>query len=414
MRYSRCSVIQASATRVIRIAFAASVSVGVATAQPLTAPDYLHDAEAARRDVVRYGAFRVESISLGGTGTGTNRFRAIVTNVSDAPAELGLEVRALAGQWSSQGDRRRVAVSLAAAERRAVEIEYLLGRFTVEAMLRVTLGRPFRDERGSVRVEEPFFVRWYALGSGNPAATDLAMGMVQRATPHLTLYAVANSPAARDLGAIATERERGLDTISALLGTRPRQRIRMVFYPDSATKARATGHIGMGLAFDRNIVEIYTETERLDPFHELTHIIAAGLGNPPAAFDEGLATYVTERLGGDALLHLGNPGKGIRATTCGYLRGGRTFSLDSLLRMSEFGSDAAAAEVAYPQAATFVEFLIDRYGADRLRQAYATLVATDQATQRALNAATVEKIFGTSLQQLERAWLATLACPTGN
>ena len=158
-------------------------------------------------------------------------------------------------------------------------------------------------------------------------------------------------------------------------------RIRIVFYADSATKTRATGHTGMGLAFDRNIVEIYADSQRLDPYHELTHIVAGEIGSPPALFNEGLATYMTERLGADALQFLGHPTEKIRAVVCGLAASGALFSLDSLLHFAEIGPPGTHAEVSYPQSASVVNFLIDRRGLPQCRESYRRLRGSSDAAQ---------------------------------
>ena len=75
-------------------------------------------------------------------------------------------------------------------------------------------------------------------------------------------------------------------------------------FPDAKSKKEETGNPGDGWAFSNNIVEVYNEKTKLDPFHELAHIISGEVGNPPAMLDEGFAIYVSEKLGTDALKYL--------------------------------------------------------------------------------------------------------------
>ena len=117
----------------------------------------------------------------------------------------------------------------------------------------------------------------------------------------------------------------------------------------------------------RNIVEIYSTTERLDPYHELTHIIPGEVGAPPALFNEGLAVYMTERLGADALEHLGNPGLTTSTVTRRLIHDGRTIPFDSLMKFDEFGSLSATSVIGYPEAASVVTHLIEQRGPETSR-----------------------------------------------
>ena len=75
----------------------------------------------------------------------------------------------------------------------------------------------------------------------------------------------------------------------------------MILFEDGATKYSYTGHQGAGWAFGNTVVEIYNEKEKLDPYHETTHVLMRAYGSPPALFNEGFATYMSERLGAQAL-----------------------------------------------------------------------------------------------------------------
>jgi hypothetical protein len=376
----------------------------------LQAATYLTDSLVAAREVIVFDALRIERFELPTRAGDSMTFRALVTNTSDLPKQLGLELRAIAGQWSPVGSQRAFVFEFAPAERRRIEARYALRRFTSEAALRVSFGRPISQQEQGRKIEDLFFRRWYALGAGNPAAIDLRAGFMEERTAHLTLLAAPGTAAARDLRKIATEREAAVKTIADVLGTNFDGRIRMVFYPDSATKTRAIGHVGMGLAFNRNIVEIYSDSQRLDPFHEVTHIVAEGQGDPPAAFSEGLATYMTERLGADALEHLGHPGVKIRPVACELLRGKRLIPLDSILHYTDIGSTGTYGDISYPEAASFVQFLVEKRGVAQFRDAYRRLVSSNDPAQWRTNESVLRGIYGLSIQELEREWLTSLSC----
>jgi hypothetical protein len=251
----------------------------------------------------------------------------------------------------------------------------------------------------------PVIAQQFTIGVGNPAAIDPRRNTDHLRTKHLDVYAFRGSFAARDMPRIGRERERAISQIETLLATRFTGRVTLVFYPDSATKRNETGHIGMGYASNDLIVEIYNERQRLDPFHELVHIIAGQVGDPPALFDEGFAVYATELLGADALEHLGHAGRTVDQAACHLKRAGKRVPLDSLIQLTEFGSPAAPGDITYPQGASVVKYLIETYGLERFREAYRTLRRAGPNERE-----TFTRIFGSNPATLEKAWYLKLGC----
>ena len=365
----------------------------------------------ARPEVFAHAALRVEDIEPAAPGgRDTMRFRALVTNTSDTSATIVLDLRAVAGQWSPLGSRRTFTFVLSPREQKRIEAWYVPGRLTIETTVRATFQMPARDSQPP-SLEDVIFLRWYAVGATSRAAVDLGAGFVEKRTEHLLLLAAPRTPAARDLNRLAAERESAVATIAGVLGTNFRGRVRMVFYPDSAAKANAIGHIGMGLAFDRNIVEIYTDRQHLDPFHELTHIIAEDQGHPPAVFDEGLATYMTERLGGDALEYLGHPKVKIGAAVCALRASHRFIPLDSILHYTDIGPKGTFGEISYPEAASFVQYLVETRGLPQFRAAYRRLQGGSDASRWRANVSVLGELYGMSVQKLEESWISSLRCP---
>ena len=188
-------------------------------------------------------------------------------------------------------------------------------------------------------------------------------------------------------------------------------RLRLVLYPDSATKIAETGRVADGGAWGSTVVEIYGEVQRLDPFREIARLVASELGQPPAFLSEGYATYVSERLGADALAGLGHPGRLVDAAACDNIRAGLLIPLDTLIRLTELGSTVTNPAVAYPEAASVVKHLIERYGIDTFRDAYASLRSGDDSGTALANAATLELLYGRSPSELEREWRRRVGCP---
>jgi hypothetical protein len=346
----------------------------------------------------------IDSIQIAAVGEHNNTFSARVANRCAKPDTLQLDLRAISGQWVIRAWQNQFTFGLAPGERRVVHAHFDVMRLTPEATLRVTFGP----------LDHYFLRHIYDIGRDNPHARDLTHGMLARHTSHLDIYARPGSLAGQRLSQIGAEREHAINEIAALLGVSFHDRITLVFYPDSATKVNETGHIGAGLAFSNNIVEIYNTQLQLDPYHEIAHVVARRLGEPPAAFNEGFAVYVSERLGGDALGALGYPGQRIDAVARALRATKQLLHVDSLLHFNEIGSAESQPMVAYPEAASFVKYLVEKRGLPRFRQAYHQLMATDDSVQWRVNARELERIYGVTLRELEADWLAALAHNAGS
>jgi hypothetical protein len=232
--------------------------------------------------------------------------------------------------------------------------------------------------------------------------------MERHNTEHFDVYFFPDSTAARQSKRIAQEKEKGYREICRFLGTDPNLRIKLVLFEDKATKHWETGHQGMGWAYGNTIVEVYNDKESLDPFHETVHILMHRFGRPPALFSEGFAVYMSQRLGAPALEDLGGGQATIEDRARALKAEGDWIELAELMAYTEIGSAQSRPPVAYPEAASFVKFLMDMYGKDKFLQAYQTLKNSNDGSVQARNAAELAAIYGHSVSQLGEAWEASL------
>lgn len=228
--------------------------------------------------------------------------------------------------------------------------------------------------------------------------------MQKRVIKHFDIYYFKDSTAEREIEQIAEQKERGFEQICRFLGKDSDVRIRMVFFEDGETKQRQTGHQGAGWAFGNTIVEVYNEKEKLDPYHETTHVLMRPFGNPPALFNEGFAVYMSERLGAHALKNLGGGLVRIHQRAGGLKEQGQWIDLEELVTYTEIGSRESRPPVSYAEAASFVKFVIDSYGKDKFLRAYKALRNSNDKRVHKQNADKLADIYGKSLQQLERQW----------
>lgn len=360
----------------------------------------------ADTDVTRNTSVRIEKLALGSVAVGTDTFTATFVNETDSSIVVGVDLRTEPGMWIQGNWQEAHEVRLAARERRRVDIPYRLFRLTTQGTLRVRFGTPV-SHGTYVVAEKPFFSKKYAIGAGNPHAVDPSKRFTHRSTAHLDLLALPGTAAERDLAQIGAEREAALGRIAAAIGVDFRARVRLVFYPDSATKRNETGHMGMGFANGTDIIEIYNEHDRLDAYHELTNIVAGKLGSPPAMLDEGFAIYMTEELGANAMTYVTEFGATADSASCAIIRAGEMIPLDTLLRLAEFGSRGG---IGYPESGSIVKYLIEHAGLESFRTAYRSLQSSEREELQRENARQFAAIYHRAPSDLEAEWRRAIHC----
>lgn len=225
---------------------------------------------------------------------------------------------------------------------------------------------------------------------------------------HFDIYYYKNSTAEREVGCIAQTRERGYARIIQSIGLSglPSDRKIMLFlFEDMKTKFLDTGTIGQGFANGEDAIgEVYNNRMRLDPYHEITHILMGPYGKPPAVFDEGIAVYMSERLGAPALRNLGGGNRTIYAQVRNLRQKGEWISLKELLSYTNIGSQGSRTGLAYAEAGAFVKFLIETFGKDKFLDAYKKLENPEDPGICRQNQEELERIYGCSLQKLEGDW----------
>ncbi len=268
----------------------------------------------------------------------------------------------------------------------------------------------FADEDGQWKLDwlaghTPLFLKWQNWEE------HVLPKMEKRGTEHFDVHFFKGSTAEREIERLAQEKEKGYREICGFLGDDPQMRIRLVLFEDMRTKHWETGHQGMGWAYGNTIVEVYNETERLDPFHETAHVLMGPVGSPPALFNEGFAVYMSQRLGAHALEDLGGGTATIDERARELRAKGEWIELRELMTYTEIGSAESRPPIAYAEAASFVGFLIDTYDKERFLQAYKTLKNSSQPDVQEQNARALSAVYGQSLEQLRDAWEATLRRP---
>jgi hypothetical protein len=349
--------------------------------------------------VVETNTIRIEKLDMGNALRGRNKFSAAVQNKTDSVLTLVLDLRADPGLWLRKSQRQFVYL-LQSGARQVIDAEYEFIHMSPEAFLRVQFYFPIVAATGVTELSKPFFEQVYPVGVGNKDVDYDLSQFHKREGRHFLIYYFPDSLAAHEMDRIVEERDRGFEKIAIVLGVSSERKIRLFLFPDGESKEKETGHHGAGWAFGNNVIEVYNEKTKLDPYHETAHILSEQLGSPAALFNEGFAVYVSEFLGGDALREPGSPGKTCDQAVMETRAKGNFITLERLLSFDEIGSEATSPSTSYPEACSAVRFLVGRYGLDKLREAFATISAGDQKA--------FQKVFGASTTDIERIWLSSL------
>jgi hypothetical protein len=260
----------------------------------------------------------------------------------------------------------------------------------------------FANEKGRWKIDA-------IEGYVRPSKRDRVLAAMQkRSARHFDVYYKKNSTAERDIDKIVAERDSGYEEICQFLKIESDIRITLIFFEDMETKRSETGHQGAGMARGTNIVEVYNKEMHLDPFHETTHILAKSIGRPPAIFNEGLATYMSERLGAPPLREFGGGESSLYERVRELRSKGDWIGLEELFAYTEIGPGWSRPPVSYPEAGAFVKFLIDTYGKEKFLQAYKSLTSSKIESVLEQNKDKLERIYGFSLPDLEKQWIEAL------
>ena len=187
---------------------------------------------------------------------------------------------------------------------------------------------------------------------------------------------------------------------TATLGVTPPRRITFNKYT-SRTHMQTVVGVGNTNAYaDPSAYAIHTlwPTDN----HEVIHLFTSAWGSPVALINEGMAVAfqidpardLTPRWSGTALHDL----------TRQFRQQGRFIALAQLTETASWRSQDA--NVAYPESGSFMRWLIDQHGLDRLRALYARAAGPNEAGA-GVRAAFVA-VYAQSLDELEQEWLTVL------
>ncbi|SHF24443.1 hypothetical protein SAMN05444274_104156 [Mariniphaga anaerophila] len=213
---------------------------------------------------------------------------------------------------------------------------------------------------------------------------------------HFNLYSLDGHLTKKIKLDILQKRESAYREISDFFEIEKKLVINIFLFKNEHTKYTLTGHKGIGWGFDNNIVEVFNDSFRMDPYHELVHVVGYTLNKPPALIDEGTAVYLSQLYGNKAFSKMiGYPTKSINEILLLLSKREGFINISDLLSYNEVGNI-----LAYCTSASFVEFLIQEFGKQKFLELFKSLSNANSAKNKII----FEKIYGVKFSQIEDEW----------
>jgi hypothetical protein len=305
--------------------------------------------------------------------------------------ETGHQVQRMAGPWSHATS---LSYRLDAAHEGLTRTLTTTQELDYWWLVRDTAGEAVR-EGGSVTLSPNL---WSQVSTPTPEPPPIDFTWSVSETQHFAFYFVPGTAAERDRFQVGAMAETSLSEIESVLDVELDSQMSIylvprVFWQGGATYADKVQLISY---LDRN----YTDVETWSYFtHEGTHALAQDLlqpkedgGGPDGVLVEGLAVWASD---GHYRREPIDAWAAIVAASDKYipladLRAGPFYDFQH--------------ETSYLEAASFVKFLVDRYGLDKFKELYG------QATGNAEHdEALVQSLYGKGYDDLEADWLGHLA-----
>jgi len=136
--------------------------------------------------------------------------------------------------------------------------------------------------------------------------------------------------------------------------------------------------------------------------HEVVHLFTSSWGSPVALVNEGMAVAFQIDPARDLIPRWS--GTPLHDLARQFRQQGRFVPLTTLTETASWRNQDP--DVAYPESGSFMRWLIDAYGLDRVRALYARMAGPNE-TAAGVRAA-FQAVYGQSLDELDQAWVAFL------
>jgi hypothetical protein len=218
---------------------------------------------------------------------------------------------------------------------------------------------------------------------------------MQKKTQHYIFEFQPGTEAEKDIDLICATQEKAFEKITSFIGESDFPIIKYYLYSDRQKKGELTGNDGNGHAVSVKfeVHAIYNENILCIGPHEDTHLLTKNIGLPPQLFREGLAEYFSENWHGQPHSFWVKQ----------FQRENKLFPISKLMD-NEFWYEADDL-ISYPQAGSFISFLISEIGKEKFLELYKKLDSEDINQN---NEKLMRTITGKSLLEWEKNWLSDM------
>jgi hypothetical protein len=240
----------------------------------------------------------------------------------------------------------------------------------------------------------------YAIDAGD--ITGLLDGRIE--TAHFIIHYAHSKDIDSEIALIARDHEFRYSQVVAQLGAAPPGKLRSYYFADRDQKARWFGARGIEMAKPWRH-EIYLD-HRGFPHpslrHEIAHAVASAFGDPVFGVATRDGVFLNPGLIEGLAVAVDWPGLYDRPTPHEAVRAMQSLGLEpSIRQLLSLQFVAVSSARGYTTAGSFLRFLLDRYGAAKLRALYRS-------------GGDFEAAYGMALEALEAAWremLSTIELP---
>ncbi|MGB6362412.1 MAG: hypothetical protein WBG64_07055 [Thermoanaerobaculia bacterium] len=180
---------------------------------------------------------------------------------------------------------------------------------------------------------------------------------------------------------------------TSYLGVSLPQRLHYYKYLDNAHARALSGQPGSWADIENYTIHSVEQRQG----HETIHVYSFVIGWPSDYFTEGIAVALDlNPFTGGEVGFFGGP---VHVLCRDWLERGELFPIRDIVGSDNFRSGRWT--YTYPQAGSFVQFLIEDYGLHRLKSLFQ---AVDEYDSTGSIMSTFESIYGLSLEEAERRW----------
>lgn len=226
--------------------------------------------------------------------------------------------------------------------------------------------------------------------------------LIKKSSRYIFHY-LKNSLAEKNINKIIKIKERHYSRILLFLKTKNYPKIRYYLYPSLREKKKLMGNNSLGNAIweELKLIDNRVKTKKFEIHvlydgkikfigeHEDTHLLSLPFGLSIYLFNEGLSQFMEGSLFG----------KDIDILSKRLMKKNKLYPLKWLINNKNW--ERVKEEIVYPQAGSFIKYLINTHGLEKFKKVYKKLSRNKKVKE---NIKIIESSYSKSIKELEKDW----------